>query len=310
MNRAPAVKPLVDRISDTALWIAAYRALETERRDALFHDRLAGTLAGEKGRHIAMNMPDWRQICWATAIRTRAIDQLIVSGLKAFPVDCVLNLASGLDTRPYRLPLPAGLDWVEVDLPEIVQYMDAQLREETPRCRLSRLALDLTDPARREELFRLLDGFRNIMIVTEGFLSYLSEEQVDSLIRDMNQRPNFRYWIQDYHAGRVTEGVRERWKPYLSEDIAFQFSPPDWIGFFCERGWEVRDNRMTMEESRRFGRRLPGRMISLRLKDLLRSRGSKSAPISRTAGYVLLENERRGAVLRGDVPLSEASSSS
>jgi O-methyltransferase involved in polyketide biosynthesis len=42
---------LIENVSDTAFWIAHYRALETQRADALFHDLLAGLLAGERGKH-------------------------------------------------------------------------------------------------------------------------------------------------------------------------------------------------------------------------------------------------------------------
>jgi O-methyltransferase involved in polyketide biosynthesis len=36
--------------------------------------------------------------------------------------DMVINLAAGLDSRPYRMQLPALLRWVEVDLPDMLNY--------------------------------------------------------------------------------------------------------------------------------------------------------------------------------------------
>jgi len=36
----------------------------------------------------------------------------------------VVNLAAGLDARPYRMSLPASLQWIEVDLPEILAYKE------------------------------------------------------------------------------------------------------------------------------------------------------------------------------------------
>jgi hypothetical protein len=47
----------ISHVADTALWVATYRALESERPDALFHDRMAGVLAGERGKNIAAGMP-------------------------------------------------------------------------------------------------------------------------------------------------------------------------------------------------------------------------------------------------------------
>ncbi len=42
----------IENISDTARWVAVYRAMETERRDAIFRDPYAGRLAGDKGQAI------------------------------------------------------------------------------------------------------------------------------------------------------------------------------------------------------------------------------------------------------------------
>jgi O-methyltransferase involved in polyketide biosynthesis len=45
--------PPVRNISDTALWVAHYRAVESERADAHFHDPYARALAGERAAHFA-----------------------------------------------------------------------------------------------------------------------------------------------------------------------------------------------------------------------------------------------------------------
>jgi len=54
----------------------------------------------------------------------------------------VVNLAAGLDTRPYRMALPSGLQWIEIDLPELLAYKAETLAGETLACRLERVALD------------------------------------------------------------------------------------------------------------------------------------------------------------------------
>ncbi|HXD76229.1 MAG TPA: hypothetical protein VN616_00405 [Puia sp.] len=54
---------LIQHVSDTALWIAAFRAEESRRSDAVFRDELAERLAGEKGRAMAAATPHrkpWR----------------------------------------------------------------------------------------------------------------------------------------------------------------------------------------------------------------------------------------------------------
>jgi hypothetical protein len=45
---------MIENVSDTALWVAVYRAHETLRSDALFHDPFAERLAGSKGAAIAV----------------------------------------------------------------------------------------------------------------------------------------------------------------------------------------------------------------------------------------------------------------
>ena len=56
---------------------------------------------------------------WPWVARTYLFDQFI-SEQVAQGVDMVVNLAAGLDARPYRMDLPASLKWVEVDLPELL----------------------------------------------------------------------------------------------------------------------------------------------------------------------------------------------
>ncbi|HMC32560.1 MAG TPA: class I SAM-dependent methyltransferase [Candidatus Angelobacter sp.] len=53
---ANQAEPSLRNISDTALWVAIYRARETERPDALFRDPFARKLAGARGEQIAQEM--------------------------------------------------------------------------------------------------------------------------------------------------------------------------------------------------------------------------------------------------------------
>src|SRR5450631_736892 len=100
----------ISHVSDTALWVAALRGREGARAHAGFHDPLATMLAGSRGREIAGSMPRSALVAWAMVVRTTAIDLLINEALKT-EIDSVLNLGAGLDTRPYRMSLPARLRW-------------------------------------------------------------------------------------------------------------------------------------------------------------------------------------------------------
>src|SRR5678810_1338429 len=68
---------LVENISDTARWVAIYRALESERPDAVFHDPFARRLAGERGERIAATMEFANRNAWSFVARTMLFDRFI-----------------------------------------------------------------------------------------------------------------------------------------------------------------------------------------------------------------------------------------
>ncbi len=98
-------------ISDTAHWVAVYRALESERPDALFRDPFARRLAGERGARISEGVAFANRNAWSFVARTMLFDRFI-SDAVANGADMVVNLAAGLDARPYRLDaaLAAAVD--------------------------------------------------------------------------------------------------------------------------------------------------------------------------------------------------------
>src|SRR5690242_3745403 len=176
----------IENVSDTARWVAFYRAMETERPDALFRDPFARRLAGPEGERIVKELPRGRSTAWAMITRTAVFDEIILDFVRQRNVDLVLNLAAGLDARPWRLALPPTLRWVDVDLPEILRYKTETLRDATPVCRYEAVAADLTDATVRRTLFtRLGSEGRNVLVVTEGLLVYLTAEQVSALARDL-----------------------------------------------------------------------------------------------------------------------------
>ena len=141
----------INHVSDTALWVAYYRAKESERPDALFHDALAKVLVGERGKIIANSMKKTgRYTEWSVISRTVIIDKFIYQ-LIAEGVDLVVNLGAGLDTRPYRMNLPENLKWIEVDYPDIIQFKTNLLKSEKSKCQLMHVELDLSDIAKRNK---------------------------------------------------------------------------------------------------------------------------------------------------------------
>src|SRR5580765_3915961 len=184
-------------ISDTARWVAIYRALESERPDALFHDPFARQLAGERGARITEGKAFANRNAWSFVTRTVLFDRFI-SDAVANGVDMVVNLAAGLDVRPYRMTLPSHLQWIEVDLPDLLAYKTEQLAREAPRCLLERVAVDLSDVAARRELFaRLGARAKAAMVVSEGLVVYLASEEAVALAADLARTPAFNRWALD-----------------------------------------------------------------------------------------------------------------
>jgi O-methyltransferase involved in polyketide biosynthesis len=72
----------IEDVSDTAFMVAAYRAFESKRTDALFRDPLATKLAGSYGEEIFWHRPRWSLLGqWLVAIRTRIIDEFIETAI-------------------------------------------------------------------------------------------------------------------------------------------------------------------------------------------------------------------------------------
>ncbi len=189
--------PLIRNISDTALLAAVYRARESERADPLFCDPFARRLAGQRGEEIARSLVFSEKNSWSWYARTYVFDQMITKQIAA-GCDMVVNLAAGLDARPYRMALPASLNWIEVDLPEIIDYKEELLKDEQPLCALERVQLNLADVTARRQLFtRLSACARQALIISEGLIVYLTTEAVGALAKDLAAEESFRHWLLD-----------------------------------------------------------------------------------------------------------------
>jgi methyltransferase (TIGR00027 family) len=279
--------PLIRSISDTALWSAVHRARESERGDALFRDPFARRLAGPRGEEIAQTLSMGGPDSWSWATRTILYDEFIRDSIN-HGADTVVNLAAGLDARPYRMAFPPSLQWVEVDLPDILAYKEATLAHEKPSCSVERVSLDLSDVGARRELFgKLGEKAKYALIMTEGLLIYLSPEEVASLARDLAEPSSFRRWAVDLASPGLLELIQRKANPKLEEaGVPLKFGPKEGPGFFEPYGWnavEVRSMLKTAAHLKRLS-------FLMRLVSLLPE--SKGAQGSRPWGGVCLLEKR------------------
>jgi methyltransferase (TIGR00027 family) len=250
-----SVEPLVRNVSDTARWVAVYRAQESARPDALFKDPYADKLAGERGRAIAAHVPRQARSGWPMVVRTKLMDDLIVASV-ADGCDRVLNLAAGFDTRPYRMTLPESLEWVEADLGPMIDEKEKLLEGEKPRCRLRRERVDLGDAMARDGfLVRETSAANKVLVLTEGLLGYLNDDAVRTLGRDFASRSSVRWWVLDVTSPAIRQMLTRGMGTQL-DNAPIRFAPPDGVAFFESLGWKAIDIRSIYREAVRF-RRVP-----------------------------------------------------
>jgi methyltransferase (TIGR00027 family) len=282
----------IQNVSDTAFMVAVYRAKESERPDALFHDPLAGKLAGEHGKAIVAHLPRRAFFGqWLVSIRTHIIDDFIQTAI-ASGIDTILNLGAGLDTRPYRLDVPQSLQWIEVDYPHMIALKEERLAADRPHCRLDRISLDLADLDKRRQLLgEVATNSKNVLVLTEGVIPYLSVEAVASLADDLRAEPAFRYWIIDYFSPEARRYRKRMERKMQMENAPFLFDPPDYFGFLKAHRWQVKEMRYIPEEAEKL-KRLPPLTFFLRLQvKLLRVFGltRRGDAFRKSMAYLLLE---------------------
>ncbi len=245
----------ISNVSDTARWVAVYRARESARPDALFQDPFAQLLAGERGQAIAAFMPRQARNGWPMIARTKLMDDLILATIER-GCDCVVNLAAGFDARPYRLEVPSSLRWIEADLPALIEEKERLLKDAQARCQLRRIKIDLADSSARVAILKEAVGpSTNVLVITEGLLLYLDEAQVRSLAMDLRAQTGIRWWILDLASPALLEMMKKSMGSQLA-NAPMKFGPANGVAFFEDLGWRATHIQSVMRAAARF-RRLP-----------------------------------------------------
>lgn len=276
---------MIRDLSDTARLAAAYRAVESKRRDALFVDPYAAQFAGERGRALAdgPSMPAPVRNGWPVIIATRLADDLILASIAA-GCDRVINLAADWDARPYRLELPADLDWIEADRAAVISAKAKVLDTAAARCRLTRQAIEVDDA---QEVTRFLAaatrGAHRALVITEGTLQYEEPERVRELSRNL-QLPEIRWWITELVAPVALEAMLGR-AEYFGTAM-MRFAPIDGVRFLEAEGWRTADSHSILQAAMEWKRL----SAPLRLLARLPDRSTAQEPKGRWSGVVRLEH--------------------
>jgi len=178
---------------NTALWIAHVRALENKRSDAIVRDQFAEILAGKEGKEIYEHYQKYRkqqrmvdEFLDAMSVRCRFYDDMALSKSNG---NCkqVVILASGLDSRAFRLKWSPNVHVFEVDRKEVSDFKLNKLKEinATPTCdKHSIIEADLTEDSWPQKMKD--KGFNPeapSLWLVEGLLMYLPEDGVRKLLQ-------------------------------------------------------------------------------------------------------------------------------
>jgi O-methyltransferase involved in polyketide biosynthesis len=190
------------------------------------------------------------------------------------------------------MSLPASLHWIEADYAHIIEYKEGLLQDATPRCRLERVKIDLADRSARQELLKLINEQANgILVLTEGVVPYLTNDEVGLLAQDLRAMDRARYWIMDYFSEAAQQYRQRKRINRAMQNAPFRFKPGDWLGFFSRHGWQLHDIRYFLDESERLRRPMPMQRrlkLIIAISRLFMSRQRLEA-MRRFAGYSLLE---------------------
>lgn len=190
---------LASSVGATATAVAATRATASQGPDALLDDPWAEPLVRAVGMEMFVKVVDGeslgddddpllnrRAMNEQMAVRTRFFDDFFLDAARAGVRQAVI-LASGLDTRAYRLPWPAGTVVYEIDQPEVVEFKTRTLAGlgAEPTAQRRTVAIDLRNDwatALKEKGF---DPAAPTAWSAEGLLVYLPPEAQDRLFDDI-----------------------------------------------------------------------------------------------------------------------------
>jgi methyltransferase (TIGR00027 family) len=225
---------------------------------------------------------------WPMVVRTAVMDEIVLRCVQQGAAT-VLNLAAGLDARPYRLDLPASLRWLHVDLPDMIDYFRSHMSGETPRCQLEFIAADLREAEARRDVFARAAQHGPVLVITEGLLIYLETQNVAELARDLHDIAKAKWWLSDLASPMLLKFLERQWQPMLKQGNApFLFGPADNTGFFAPFGWREVEFRPHWDESMRLKRTMPNAWIWNVLR-WLQTKKRREA-MNRFSGIMLLES--------------------
>lgn len=273
-------------VGTTAVMVAAARARETESPAPLITDPYARLLVAGAGAGRWENFLDdslaerigaadseaaavFTNMLGYQAVRTLFFDTFFADAVAA-GVRQVVILASGLDSRAYRLAWPADTVVYEIDQPKVLEYKAATLAAHgvAPAAERREVAVDLRQDWPAALKAAGFDAARPTAWLAEGLLMYLPAEAQDRLFEQITElsAPGSRLSAEAvrHHDEERRARMRMRWEKMADEiglerpvDIAdLTYNDPeraDLTGWLGAHGWTASGISST-DEMRRLDR--------------------------------------------------------
>jgi methyltransferase (TIGR00027 family) len=186
---------LASSVGTTATMVAAARALASREDDPLVDDPFAASLVRAVGIDFFTRLVDGeielphaddgagaRFMAGVIAVRTRFFDDFFIDAGAAGIRQAVI-LASGLDSRAYRLPWPDGTTVYEIDQPQVIEFKTRTLAElgAAPSADRRTVSIDLREDWPAALRHSGFDDTQPTAWSAEGLLVYLPPEAQDRL---------------------------------------------------------------------------------------------------------------------------------
>lgn len=187
------------KLTSSAEMIAGVRARES---GTLFHDPYAERMAGQHGMAVATRFCQRTpQLGAMVAARTRHLDELLTN-FAARGGRHVVNVGVGWDMRPFRLPMPEGMTFYELDFPTTLDERAARLEKhnivDQPGVRRVPVPIDLRTMRLEDVLADQLPSDQPLLISWEGMSMYFQEEEVVQIlsgIQRLMSHPDSLLWL-------------------------------------------------------------------------------------------------------------------
>lgn len=283
---------LASSVGTTATMVAAARAVASRDADPLFDDPYAAALVRAVGLDFftkladgEVELPDDGEpggpafLATSIAVRTRFFDDFFTDAGAAGIRQAVI-LASGLDSRAYRLSWPEGTVVYEIDQPQVVRFKSATMESigATPAAEQRTVGIDLREDWPKALCASGFDPHRPTAWSAEGLLVYLPPDAQDRLFDDITAlSARGSRLATEYHPdaaasiGARLKDMKTRWGDAPDMDITKLFYDGERNGvveYLGEHGWNVSARRRP-DVFAGYGRQFPDTEALVPLRDSL-----------------------------------------